>query len=183
MQRFLGPVYRWRPSTTRRCRSSSLGTRARDRATPADVDHRRMEPERHPDTSARLHSRQKQEERRQNSDYSRQKKERRGCVLLKQAVLSLGQSPAWRGGQRIYSAHRPIRTSGWICRNCRDKLFCSTSDDLVPRRGTPSLSHSLLFIGWDGTVACAGWICRISLPTRTVVVKAHPSGALHRYSS
>ena len=82
MQRFLGPVYRWRPSTTRRCRSSSHGTRVRDRATPADVDHRRMEPERHPDTSTRLHSRQKQEERRQNSDYSRQKKERRGCVLL-----------------------------------------------------------------------------------------------------
>ena len=139
MQRFLGPVYRWRPSTTRRCRSSSHGTRARDRATPADVDHRRMEPERHPDTSARLHSRQKQEERCQNSDYSRQKKEHRGCVLLKQAVLSLGQSPAWRGGQRIYSAHRSIRTSGWICRNCRDKSFCSTSEDLVPfgerRRG------------------------------------------------
>ena len=69
-----------------------------DRAPPGDVDHRRMEPERETEqhqsitvawnpssthTSARLHSRQKQKERRQNNDYSRPKKERRGCVLLK----------------------------------------------------------------------------------------------------
>jgi hypothetical protein len=56
------------------------------------------------------------------------------CSTENKVVLLLGQSPAWRGGQRIYSAHRRIRTSGWICRNCRRKFKRPTLDDLIPPR-------------------------------------------------
>lgn len=72
-----------------------------------------------------------EEEWRQKQQVLAPKKEHRGCFLLKQAVLSLGQSPACRGGQRIICS--PSDTNEWSdLLQLQKKVLEATLDDLTP---------------------------------------------------
>jgi hypothetical protein len=100
--------------------------------------------------------------------------EGRGEESISPFFFFWGEARRQDGGER---GGRSINTT-----KKRSLMLYRVSWDGAERDTLPlSLCCGLLFIGQDGTVACAGWIRRISLPTRTVAVNKEHKGRKRTY--